>query len=184
MLANSKSSLFLLQLPGLSRYDTPICEINTNCIKNWQRFKTKLDLSQDECKELYKLVKTKLNIKVEEKSSQNSINLIFSKPLLSESFNDLFREFIKINKICGRCNVPELVDKKCKACGYNCNKSVTVSSTEVKENTKKEKISKVDKRALKVAKQKDSNNKSNEDSSDEKVITEEKDIELKDETRT
>lgn len=163
----ANTSLFLLQLPGLNRYDVSICKINTNCISNWQRYKSKLDLSADECKRLYNEVKSKLNIKVEERKSQNSINLIFSKPLANEPFNDLFREFIKNNKICGQCNIPELVDKHCKACGFDSTKSTKSSGASDKEDTKKEKISKADKRALKIAKQKESSNKTDKDTTDE-----------------
>jgi len=163
-------SNYILRLPGLSRYDVPDLEVKTNVVNNWQKYKQKLNLSANECKEIYNNVKKLYNIKCEEdKTKSSGTNLKFNKPFNSELFNNILRDYINKHKICSNCNVPELIDLKCNACGFCVNDVPGAGAgvpVAVASDTKEARLSKQEKRALKVAKEQEMSKKESNDSSE------------------
>ena len=151
---NIQKPLFqpLIQIPGKDRYDLAFCNIDIDNVKNWSKYKTKLNMSNQECEYLYKLIKSKLMVNVKEVEGKNGLILHFAKKIDSESFNDLLRQFIVHHKICSKCLTPELVDNMCKACGFSQSEHAIQV---VAEKSKPTMLSKSEKDAIKAEKKRE-----------------------------
>ena len=153
----------LISILGRTRYDLSACNVNGRNVSNWNRIKHKLCLTDSEQNILFKLFKTKYNLSLKEKSTCLESN----KNLDSFSFNNFMREFIETYKMCKKCGNPELCDNTCKACGFG-TKEITVVTSEISVDQKKEKLTKQEKRANKIKAQRE---KELESSSEQELVT-------------
>ena len=110
------SSLYILNLPGMSRYDIQSSTLVDNQVTGWQHIRSKLNLTEDELNMMCKLFKQKNNIAAKEIKTKRGTYLSFNKLISSEMFNDFMRNYIQTYKICKSCQLPELCDGNCKSC--------------------------------------------------------------------
>ena len=153
----------LVNIVGMNRYDLPACTINAKQVANWQKIKNKLQLSEDETEDLFKLFKTKLHITVKENITSSSATISLSKDTSNEGFNNVIRDFIKTRKICSRCKCPELINYKCNACGHQIEMQLETKESKVE----KKGMSKQERRAKKVEKMKQKSSERNQETESE-----------------
>lgn len=149
---------YILNLPGLSRYDVHNCIIVGNQIHNWQHTKSKLQLTDEEVNKLYKEFKKEFNAYAKEQQTKNGVILTFTKNIIQDDFNNFMRKFITNYKICKNCNMPELLDGNCNACTYSTVHSNNIISivTDIDTNTTdKKKLTTAEKAELKKQKQRE-----------------------------
>ena len=154
----------LINIVGMSRYDLPALTVLTDTVKDWQKFKNKVKLTDKEFQILVKSIKSRLYVSSIETNTKNMTSLKFSKAVDSIVFNNILRDFINNNKICKKCRCPEVVDYKCDACGF-----VSIDFLDVSIETKTNKPSKQEKRLKKIeAQQNNSINKKKNKKNNEK----------------
>jgi hypothetical protein len=136
----------LINILGRTRYDLSACNVNGRTVSNWNRVRQKLNLTDDEQSMLLKQFKSQFSVSLKEKVTSSSTILESNKNLNSIAFNDFMRKFIADNKMCNKCNNPELVNGTCIACGFS-GKHIDVTTEEISD---KKKLTKQEKRALKI----------------------------------
>lgn len=107
---------YLLQIPGVCRYDVPCLVLNGKNIIGWTKFSNKIGLSLDEIELIKATIKKThhgCNMSIEKS------NAILSKLIDPKSFNLILKKFIEDFRICKKCKHPELRNFICNGCGYN-----------------------------------------------------------------
>jgi len=151
------SQEFIIQIIGKNRYDLPNCTIEGNCIKSWTKYKKFMFLTENDCKMLYDGIKKQFKSTATEQTTKQGLCLTFNKPVDCVALNILLREFVNKHKMCSICNVPEIMDGICSACG-NCKVHADTAAKAkliATESVSDKKLSKQEKRALKVTKEKE-----------------------------
>jgi hypothetical protein len=144
---------FIIQIIGKNRYDLPNCTIEGNCIKSWTKYKKFMFLTENDCKVLYDNIKKQFKSTATEQNTKQGLCLSLNKPVDSVALNNMLREFVNKHKMCSVCGVPEIMDGICSACG-NCKNNTNIEA-KTTESASDKKLSKQEKRALKVAKEKE-----------------------------
>ncbi len=109
---------FIINIPGKERYNLPECTIEPGpLIRSWNKYKKFLFLSDPETIILLNMIKSDCNVSAKEQITKQGLCLTFNKPINSNDLNDVLRKFVKLYKQCTYCNIPEVVDYSCRACG-------------------------------------------------------------------
>src|SRR2546427_505423 len=96
------------------RYDISYLSVFENKVSNWKWFKIVMKMSKNETDLLSRTLRNKFHLSMEEQDNY----LLFEKPISSLIFNEVLKKFIDDNKVCPSCHLPEVIDHRCRSCGF------------------------------------------------------------------